>query len=129
MSGSPQWNGRLKNSLKNFDLSSPEVKQQFDQIGLTPEEVISKIMANPEIAMAFQNPRVQAAIMDIFADGRLAFNGLSKTVKKVGRSSKESLVLEPLCDEVHHLPIDNKIGYKDLPSGLNGFSIFGEVKR
>lgn len=36
-----------------------------DQIGLTPEEVISKIMANPEVAMAFQNPRVQAAIMDV----------------------------------------------------------------
>ncbi|CAK9311534.1 unnamed protein product [Citrullus colocynthis] len=64
MSGSPQWDDRLMDSLKNFDLSSPEVKQQFDQIGLTPEEVISKIMANPEIALAFQNPRVQAAIMD-----------------------------------------------------------------
>ncbi|CAL5337311.1 unnamed protein product [Camellia sinensis] len=36
----------------------------MNQIGLTPEEVISKIMANPEVAMAFQNPRVQAAIMD-----------------------------------------------------------------
>ncbi|XP_042507307.1 protein TIC 40, chloroplastic-like isoform X6 [Macadamia integrifolia] len=36
----------------------------MDQIGLTPEEVISKIMANPEVAMAFQNPGVQAAIMD-----------------------------------------------------------------
>ncbi|CAK9165856.1 unnamed protein product [Ilex paraguariensis] len=35
-----------------------------DQIGLTPEEVISKIMANPDVAMAFQNPRVQAAIME-----------------------------------------------------------------
>ncbi|XP_031504703.1 protein TIC 40, chloroplastic [Nymphaea colorata] len=58
------WDNQLMDSLKNFDLSSPEVKQQFDQIGLTPEEVISKIMANPEVAMAFQNPRVQAAIMD-----------------------------------------------------------------
>lgn len=41
-----------------FSLSS-------DQIGLSPEEVISKIMANPDVAMAFQNPRVQAAIMDV----------------------------------------------------------------
>ncbi|KAH7525221.1 protein TIC 40, chloroplastic [Ziziphus jujuba] len=64
MSGSSEWDNRMMDSLKNFDLSSPEVKQQFDQIGLTPEEVISKIMANPEVAMAFQNPRVQAAIMD-----------------------------------------------------------------
>ena len=36
-----------------------------DQIGLTPDEVISKIMANPDVAMAFQNPRVQAAILDV----------------------------------------------------------------
>ncbi|GAB4844752.1 hypothetical protein Ancab_038142 [Ancistrocladus abbreviatus] len=64
MGGSAEWDSRMMDTLKNFDLSSPEVKQQFDQIGLTPEEVISKIMANPDVAMAFQNPRVQAAIMD-----------------------------------------------------------------
>ncbi|GMH22398.1 hypothetical protein Nepgr_024241 [Nepenthes gracilis] len=64
MGGSAEWDNRMMDTLKNFDLSSPEVKQQFDQIGLTPEEVISKIMANPDVAMAFQNPRVQAAIMD-----------------------------------------------------------------
>ncbi|PWA59279.1 Concanavalin A-like lectin/glucanase, subgroup [Artemisia annua] len=64
MGGSPEWDNRMMDSLKNFDISSPEVKEQFDQIGLTPEEVISKIMANPDVAMAFQNPRVQAAIMD-----------------------------------------------------------------
>ncbi|XP_075482862.1 protein TIC 40, chloroplastic-like isoform X1 [Primulina tabacum] len=64
MGGSPEWDKRMMENLKNFDLSSPEVKQQFDQIGLTPEEVISKIMANPDVAMAFQNPRVQAAIME-----------------------------------------------------------------
>ncbi|CAN4119660.1 unnamed protein product [Withania somnifera] len=64
MGGSPEWDNSMMESFKNFDLSSPEIKQQFDQIGLTPEEVISKIMANPDVAMAFQNPRVQAAIMD-----------------------------------------------------------------
>ncbi|KAK8650912.1 hypothetical protein V6N13_140533 [Hibiscus sabdariffa] len=64
MGGSSEWDSRMMDSLKNFDLNSPDVKQQFDQIGLTPEEVISKIKANPEVAMAFQNPRVQAAIMD-----------------------------------------------------------------
>ncbi|CAA3013278.1 TIC 40, chloroplastic [Olea europaea subsp. europaea] len=80
---SPEWDNRLMDSSKNFDLSSPEIKQQFgefytlviillhmpvDQIGLTPEEVISKIMPNPDVAinaMAFQNPRVQAAIKDV----------------------------------------------------------------
>lgn len=64
MGGTPEWDNRMMDTLKNFNLDSPDVKQQFDQIGLTPEEVISKIMANPDVAMAFQNPRVQAAIMD-----------------------------------------------------------------
>ncbi|KAK1310473.1 hypothetical protein QJS10_CPA08g01241 [Acorus calamus] len=53
MGGSSEWDSRMSDSLKNFDLSSPEVKQQFDQIGLTPEEVISKIMANPEVMDVF----------------------------------------------------------------------------
>ncbi|CAO2835351.1 unnamed protein product [Amaranthus hypochondriacus] len=65
MGGTPDFDNRMLENLKNFDINSPEVKQQFDQIGLTPEEVISKIMANPDIAMAFQNPRVQQAIMDV----------------------------------------------------------------
>ncbi|CAI8602267.1 unnamed protein product [Vicia faba] len=64
MVGGTEWDSRMMDTLKNFDLNSPAVKQQFDQIGLSPEEVISKIMANPDVAMAFQNPRVQAAIMD-----------------------------------------------------------------
>ncbi|XP_045820155.1 protein TIC 40, chloroplastic [Trifolium pratense] len=64
MGGGTEWDSRMMDTLKNFDLNSPDVKQQFDQIGLSPEEVISKIMANPDVALAFQNPRVQAAIMD-----------------------------------------------------------------
>lgn len=64
MGGNGEWDNRMLDTLKNFDLSSPEVKQQFNQIGLTPEEVISKIMANPDVALAFQNPKVQAAILD-----------------------------------------------------------------
>lgn len=29
MGGSNEWDSRMMDSLKNFDLSSPEVKQQF----------------------------------------------------------------------------------------------------
>ncbi|CAI8608117.1 unnamed protein product [Vicia faba] len=68
MGGGTEWDSRMMDTLKNFDLNSPAVKQQFDQIGLSPEEVISKIMANPDFAMAFQNPRVQEAIMDEYPD-------------------------------------------------------------
>ncbi|XP_074279576.1 protein TIC 40, chloroplastic isoform X2 [Silene latifolia] len=59
---------QMMESLKNFDLNSPEVKEQFDQIGLTPEEAMSRIMSKPEIAMAFQNPKIQQAIMDCSAN-------------------------------------------------------------
>jgi len=48
----------------NLDMNSPEVKEQFEAMGMKPEEVVSKIMGNPEMTAAFQNPRIQAAIMD-----------------------------------------------------------------
>lgn len=64
MGGNPEWDNRMAETLKNFDLTSPEVKQQFDQLGVTPEEVITKIMSNPDLARGFQNPRVQQAMME-----------------------------------------------------------------
>lgn len=45
-------------------MNSDVVKQQFEQIGLSPEEVVGKILANPDIAASLQNPRVVEAIMD-----------------------------------------------------------------
>ena len=37
-------------AFPNLDMNSPEMKQQFDQMGMKPEEVISKIMAEPDSA-------------------------------------------------------------------------------
>ncbi|GAQ87531.1 chloroplast inner envelope translocon [Klebsormidium nitens] len=54
--------------MKGLDINSPEVKEQFDKIGMTPEEVVGKILSTPDVAQAFQNPRVQAAIMDVTAN-------------------------------------------------------------
>ena len=34
MSGNSEWDNRVTDSLKNFDLSSPEVKQQFGKSGI-----------------------------------------------------------------------------------------------
>lgn len=34
MGGSNEWDNRMMDSLKNFDLSSPEVKQQFGKFML-----------------------------------------------------------------------------------------------
>ncbi len=50
--------------LKSFDMNSPEVKAQFDSMGMKPEDVVSKIMGDPELTAAFQDPAIQAAIMD-----------------------------------------------------------------
>ncbi|KAL6213626.1 hypothetical protein ACLB2K_013073 [Fragaria x ananassa] len=57
----PQYHQQLEDMLCN--MTGSKVKERFDQIRLTTEQV-SKIMANPDVAMAFQNSRVQAAIMD-----------------------------------------------------------------
>jgi hypothetical protein len=38
--------------------------QQMEQMGINPSDLIGKIMADPELAVAFQNPKVQAALME-----------------------------------------------------------------
>ncbi|KAJ7551038.1 hypothetical protein O6H91_07G131100 [Diphasiastrum complanatum] len=68
MSEGGAWDSRMSDLLKNFDLNTKDVKQQFEQLGVSPEEAIAKVMANPDVAVAFQNPKVQAAIMDCSAN-------------------------------------------------------------
>ena len=46
------------------DMNSPEVQEQFAAMGMTPQDAISKLMGDPELAMAFQNPKIQQAVMD-----------------------------------------------------------------
>ncbi|CAI7804692.1 unnamed protein product [Closterium sp. NIES-53] len=38
---------------------------RLPQLGMSPEDVVGKIMSNPKLAAAFQNPRLQAAILDV----------------------------------------------------------------
>eukprot|EP00250_Pteridium_aquilinum_P033882 c656_g1_i1 orf=252-1592(+) len=70
----PQVRQQLQDALNNMGgedgldmlkyMNSDAVKQQFEQIGLTPEEVVGKILASPDIAASLQNPKVVEAIMD-----------------------------------------------------------------
>ncbi len=62
--GMPGMAPGVSDMLKQFDMNAPEVQEQFAAMGMKPEDVVSKIMGNPEMTAAFQNPRVQAAIMD-----------------------------------------------------------------
>ncbi len=56
---------QMMDMMKNMDFNQDKVNKQFAELGLKPEDVISKVMANPELAAGFSNPKVQAAIMDI----------------------------------------------------------------
>ncbi|GHP06176.1 proteasome complex subunit Rpn13 ubiquitin receptor [Pycnococcus provasolii] len=58
----------MQQAMAGMDINSPEVRQQFDAIGMEPEDMIKKIMAKPELAAAMANPRIQSAIMDLSAN-------------------------------------------------------------
>ena len=63
MSGEmPEMNDMMKNMP---NMGGTDYQQQFDQMGVTPEEVMKKIMEKPDLAAKFQNPKVQQAMMDI----------------------------------------------------------------
>ncbi|KAI8467314.1 MAG: hypothetical protein J3K34DRAFT_38776 [Monoraphidium minutum] len=61
MTMSPQ----MMQMMQQMDFSQDKVQQQFSELGLKPEDVISKVLENPELASGFANPKVQAAIFDI----------------------------------------------------------------
>lgn len=52
----------MMNMMK--DLDSSEMNKQLETLGLSPSEVINKIMAEPDLAAAFQKPKVMQAIME-----------------------------------------------------------------
>ena len=75
----PQYKDQLKGIMKQMkaggmgspgggmgmpDINSPEVQEQFAQMCMKPEDVLTKIMQDPDLAQAFQNPKIQAAVMD-----------------------------------------------------------------
>lgn len=64
---------QMASMFQNFDMESDDVKEQFNAMGMTPDQVIQKIMQNPELAAAFQNPKVQKAIMECSQDPSAIF--------------------------------------------------------
>ncbi len=46
----------MMNMMK--DLDGAEMNKQLESLGLSPSEVINKIMAEPDLAAAFQKPKV-----------------------------------------------------------------------
>lgn len=46
------------------DIDADEMKRQLDEVGLTPSDIITKLMQDPPLAAAFQKPNVQRAIFE-----------------------------------------------------------------
>ena len=63
--GMPGMNPDMMNAM---NMNEDDMKKQFESVGMSPEEVLKKIMDDPELASAFQNPRVQQAMMDCSAN-------------------------------------------------------------
>jgi len=55
-------------AMRKFSMDDPAVKAQFEALGTSPDEVMAKMMADPEIATAFANPRIQSALLEISQD-------------------------------------------------------------
>ncbi len=51
--------------MSQMDFSQEKVQAQFNELGLKPEDVIQKVLATPDLAAGFSNPKVQQAIFDI----------------------------------------------------------------
>jgi Glu-tRNA(Gln) amidotransferase subunit E-like FAD-binding protein len=58
-------NPQMLEMMKQMDFSQEKVQEQFSQLGLKPEDVMSKVMSTPDLAAGFANPKVQQAIFDI----------------------------------------------------------------
>jgi hypothetical protein len=55
----------MMNMMSQMDFSQEKVQAQFSELGLKPEDVIQKVLATPDLAQGFSNPKVQQAIFDI----------------------------------------------------------------
>lgn len=59
-----EYGNQMADMLKQFDLTNPELTKQFETMGVTPEQAVQTIMSDPEVASAFQNPKIQMAILE-----------------------------------------------------------------
>ncbi|KAH7621531.1 hypothetical protein Ndes2526B_g03868 [Nannochloris sp. 'desiccata'] len=50
--------------IKDADMSPDKMKEQFDALGMTPEEFVGKVMSDPDLAASMTKPSVMAAIAE-----------------------------------------------------------------
>ena len=50
--------------MQDADMSPEKMKEQFDALGMTPEQFVSKVMSDPDLATSMTKPSVMAAIAE-----------------------------------------------------------------
>ncbi|EFN51559.1 hypothetical protein CHLNCDRAFT_59183 [Chlorella variabilis] len=59
-SGSPA----VQEMMQGMDMSPEKMNAQFDQLGITPDQFLQKVMGDPDLAGMMTNPKVMAAIAE-----------------------------------------------------------------
>lgn len=57
-------NPAVTEMMKGMDMSPEKMQAQFDQLGMSPDQFISKVMADPSLATSMTKPNVMAAIAE-----------------------------------------------------------------
>jgi hypothetical protein len=61
-------NPAMADMLKDIDMSPDKMKSQFDQLGMTPDQFIQKVMGDPDLSGMMTNPRIMTAIAECSKD-------------------------------------------------------------
>jgi hypothetical protein len=59
--GAPQ---AVQDLMKDADMSPEKMQEQFDALGMTPEDFVQKVMSDPDLATSMTKPNVMAAIAE-----------------------------------------------------------------
>lgn len=59
--GAPQ---AVQDLMQDADMSPEKMQEQFDALGMTPEDFVSKVMSDPDLATSMTKPNVMAAIAE-----------------------------------------------------------------
>ena len=59
--GAPQ---AVQDLMQDSDMSPERMQEQFDALGMTPEDFVQKVMSDPDLATSMTKPNVMAAIAE-----------------------------------------------------------------
>lgn len=61
-------NPALADMMQGVDMSPDKMQAQFDALGMSPDQFIQKVMADPDLSGMMTNPRIMTAIAECTKD-------------------------------------------------------------